>query len=333
MSLAITLRADEVLPVLKVNDQVYSNATVFKVTATDIYFSSSQGSGNAKLANLDPELQKHFHYVAPAAAPNAPAATPAVLDTQKTAFPVWLIKPVLAGTAVLLALVFIILYYRQRSIVSGQPRTSGLAVVSLVFGILGLVLCLAPLLAIPGVICAHMARRRINNSDGMVEGNGLAIAGMATNYIGLGLCLVLLTLAVAIVIPNFEKASEAARQNYLKAITAAMQSRREAYTTATTTIPNHGNTIYQVSLTVFVAEMRKIDVSACPNDFRAAWNGYLNLVEDRERKNPAYGYTALGSANAGHGQWDIPLDNEGMEFINAAGRLNDAVEKYKPKSP
>ncbi|HWD90995.1 MAG TPA: TlpA disulfide reductase family protein [Verrucomicrobiae bacterium] len=54
--------ADEKLPVLKSGDNVYSNVTVTTVTATDIYFTYSGGLGNAKLKNLDPELQKHFHF-------------------------------------------------------------------------------------------------------------------------------------------------------------------------------------------------------------------------------------------------------------------------------
>ena len=59
---ATMAQADENLPMLKANGQVYSNVTVFKVTATDIYFTSPQGLANAKLQNLDPDLQKHFHY-------------------------------------------------------------------------------------------------------------------------------------------------------------------------------------------------------------------------------------------------------------------------------
>ena len=62
--LAITLpaRGDEALPLLKVGSEVYSNVTVTSVTATDIYFSHAQGLGNAKLKNLAPDLQAHFHY-------------------------------------------------------------------------------------------------------------------------------------------------------------------------------------------------------------------------------------------------------------------------------
>jgi len=60
--MALTARADEFLPVLKVNGEVYSNITVTTVTATDIFFTYLNGVGNAKLKNLTPELQEHFHY-------------------------------------------------------------------------------------------------------------------------------------------------------------------------------------------------------------------------------------------------------------------------------
>jgi thiol-disulfide isomerase/thioredoxin len=58
----LTARADEFLPVLKVNGDVYSNVTVTTVTATDIFFTYANGVGNAKLKSVAPELQKYFHY-------------------------------------------------------------------------------------------------------------------------------------------------------------------------------------------------------------------------------------------------------------------------------
>jgi len=70
-------RAGEKLPVLKVGSDVYTNVTVTSVTATDLIFTSDNGMGNAKLKNLDPELQKHFHYDA--------AKMAAVDQKQKTA--------------------------------------------------------------------------------------------------------------------------------------------------------------------------------------------------------------------------------------------------------
>jgi len=57
------LRADEEkIATLRVGTEVYTNVTVSRVTATDIYFTHSRGMGNAKLKSLEPELQKKFHY-------------------------------------------------------------------------------------------------------------------------------------------------------------------------------------------------------------------------------------------------------------------------------
>jgi hypothetical protein len=56
------LQADEVLPMLRVGTDVYSNVTITAVTPTDIYFTSEKGMGNAKLKNLDPALQQHFKF-------------------------------------------------------------------------------------------------------------------------------------------------------------------------------------------------------------------------------------------------------------------------------
>jgi thiol-disulfide isomerase/thioredoxin len=58
----IAVRADEKLPVLKAGVDVYSNVTVTTVSATDVYFTYAGGMANVKLKNLDPDLQKHFHY-------------------------------------------------------------------------------------------------------------------------------------------------------------------------------------------------------------------------------------------------------------------------------
>ncbi len=52
----------EKLATLKAGNETYSNVTITAVTATDIYFTHSAGMGNAKLKNLDPELQRRFHF-------------------------------------------------------------------------------------------------------------------------------------------------------------------------------------------------------------------------------------------------------------------------------
>jgi len=66
ISLVIALlacaRAEEQIALLNAGGEIYTNVTVTEITATDIYFSHSQGIGNAKLKNLSPELQKRFGF-------------------------------------------------------------------------------------------------------------------------------------------------------------------------------------------------------------------------------------------------------------------------------
>lgn len=62
------------------------------------------------------------------------------------------------------------------------PKTSSLAIWSLVLGILGFFSL--GLTSIPAVICGHLARGRIKRSAGARTGGGLAIAGLATGYSG-----------------------------------------------------------------------------------------------------------------------------------------------------
>src|SRR5947209_8156207 len=91
-------------------------------------------------------------------------------------------------------------------------RTSGLAIWSLVLGILSLA-CFSFFAAIPGVICGHAALGRIKRSGGALAGQGLAIAGLITGYIGIALAIVVIPMMVAIAIPNFVKARDTAQMN------------------------------------------------------------------------------------------------------------------------
>lgn len=73
------------------------------------------------------------------------------------------------------------------------PRTSGLAIASLVFGILGWTLL--PLIgSIVAVILGHMGRSEIRRSAAHMEGDALAIAGLVLGYIAIGLSLLALLL-------------------------------------------------------------------------------------------------------------------------------------------
>jgi hypothetical protein len=82
-----------------------------------------------------------------------------------------------------------------------QAKTSGAAMVSLVFGILTWfsvplmwMVVPTPLCAIIAIVAGHMARAEIRRSQGRVEGNGLAIAGLV-----LGWSVVVLTMLAILV--------------------------------------------------------------------------------------------------------------------------------------
>lgn len=68
-------------------------------------------------------------------------------------------------------------------------RTSSLAVISLVFGILCWV-ALPFIAAIVAVICGHAARGEIRRAPaGTIEGDGMALAGLILGWVHLLLCL------------------------------------------------------------------------------------------------------------------------------------------------
>ena len=71
---------------------------------------------------------------------------------------------------------------RQRP---GPVRTPGLAVASLVLSLLGPVCC------VPGVICGHLALRKIER-DVSLGGRGVALAGIIIGYAVLGLSVVVI---------------------------------------------------------------------------------------------------------------------------------------------
>ena len=93
-----------------------------------------------------------------------------------------------------------------------QVKNCGLAIWSLVLGILSLT-CFWLLAAIPAVICGHVAYSRIRRSAGALSGEGLALGGLITGYMGIALSIFVIPLLAAIAIPNFVKARTTAQMN------------------------------------------------------------------------------------------------------------------------
>lgn len=98
---------------------------------------------------------------------------------------------------------------------SGQKK-NGLAIASLILGILSLVLT-GILTAIPGVITGHMARSRIRNFPESYTGGGMAMFGLVLNY----LVLILSIIAIAVLGYLY---STGELQQYMDMFTQQMQA-------------------------------------------------------------------------------------------------------------
>ena len=83
--------------------------------------------------------------------------------------------------------------------------TSGMAITSLVLGILGLITC--GITAIPGLILGLVSLAKINRSGGRLGGNGLAIGGICVS----GAMLLIVPLFAAMLLPALNSARGAAR--------------------------------------------------------------------------------------------------------------------------
>jgi cytochrome c biogenesis protein CcmG/thiol:disulfide interchange protein DsbE len=100
MSFSWNAGAQEKLPLLTVNGESYTNATVTTVTATHLEFKHSRGVASVKLKNLSPELQKQFKFdpAAASAAEKIQAESDAKFRAEEAAKPPVKKKPALAAT-------------------------------------------------------------------------------------------------------------------------------------------------------------------------------------------------------------------------------------------
>lgn len=83
-----------------------------------------------------------------------------------------------------------------------RAPVSALAICSLVFGILSVLLC-GPVFGLPAVICGHMARKQAREEPLPSSNGGLSLAGLITGYIGLvlnGIILIFYFVAVGVAI-------------------------------------------------------------------------------------------------------------------------------------
>jgi type IV pilus assembly protein PilA len=88
-----------------------------------------------------------------------------------------------------------------------QPKTSGMAIASLIFGCLFFFLPSAMI----AIILGHISGSQIRKSAGRLKGSGMALAGLILGYIGIAVIPFILIIA-AIAIPNLLRARIAANE-------------------------------------------------------------------------------------------------------------------------
>ena len=113
---------------------------------------------------------------------------------------------------------------------AGPPSTSGMAIASLVLGILCLILffthIFALIIGLLAVIFGHVSRGAINRSRGRIGGGGMALAGLITGYIGMVLAVILLVIAAVFVSKVMDEGSEL-NKVFKEAVEKAEREQRE----------------------------------------------------------------------------------------------------------
>ncbi|MBT4797164.1 MAG: DUF4190 domain-containing protein [Verrucomicrobia bacterium] len=75
------------------------------------------------------------------------------------------------------------------------PVTNGLAIASMICGILSLILfcfCGGLFLGIPAVICGHLSLNQLNAPGNSQQGRGMAIAGLICGYLGIAFLIIMM---------------------------------------------------------------------------------------------------------------------------------------------
>jgi hypothetical protein len=78
-------------------------------------------------------------------------------------------------------------YFPAPHAVPNSRPTSGLAITSLVSGILSITFVVPFISSIVAIVTGHMARAEIRRTNGAIGGDGMAVAGLVTGYAGLGI--------------------------------------------------------------------------------------------------------------------------------------------------
>ncbi len=152
-------------------------------------------------------------------------------------------------------------------------KTSGLAVASLVLGILGIFTC--GLAAVIGLVLGIMAQVRISNPKSRLSGSGLAIAGICTSALSL---LLLVLILPGLLLPALSRAKQKAMtincMNNMKQLGLGMVMYADAHTNQ---LPSAA--AWSDSVSNYVSST---NVFHCPADPHAGCSYAFNQKLDRQ---------------------------------------------------
>ncbi len=108
------------------------------------------------------------------------------------------------------------------------PRTAGVAIASLVLGILSWVLCLGVLTGIPAIILGAVGLKKIDAARGGLTGRGMAMAGLITGSLSFFLVFFQVALVLPAVSAARARAQEAACLNNVRVLCLACNAFADA---------------------------------------------------------------------------------------------------------
>lgn len=121
-----------------------------------------------------------------------------------------------------------------------QKKTVGVAVTSLIFGILGFLL-LGIIGGIVAVICGHVAKSKIAKDPQNLGGEGMALAGLIMGYVQIGISILIIPLLLAIALPTVSTARTRAMTVSTDAMIVGVETCIKLYEMDTDKLPDSLN--------------------------------------------------------------------------------------------
>ncbi len=171
------------------------------------------------------------------------------------------------------------------------PETSGLAIGSLVCGILFFFLPTA----IAAVVMGHISRAEIRRSEGRKSGAGMALAGLVLGYVGISIIPILIISAIAI--PNLLRsrmiANEASAVATLRTLNAACVEYSATYGSFPPGLVNLGPAAPGVNTSADAAGLINLALtSGTKNGYVFNYTIYRGLERDGKGRAQTYAITA-----------------------------------------